>query len=97
MAPELLQSKPFTSKADVYAFGIVLNEMLTRRSPFSGLGPERVSELVLDGKRPDVPSTVPRSLEKIIVQCWAQEPQHRPSFAELLEQLQRLHATQQSA
>jgi len=34
MAPELLMGKPFNEKVDVYAFGIVLWEILTRENPF---------------------------------------------------------------
>jgi serine/threonine protein kinase len=37
MAPELLQAgKPYSSKVDVYAFGVMLNEMLARIPPWSG-------------------------------------------------------------
>jgi serine/threonine protein kinase len=38
MAPELLQAgKPYSSKVDVYAFGVMLNEMLARSPPWSGM------------------------------------------------------------
>jgi serine/threonine protein kinase len=94
MAPELLQSRPFTSKADVYAFGVVFNEMLARRPPFAGLCPERISELVVNGKRPDVPSTIPVPLMQTIVKCWAQEPQDRPDFAELWQLLHNVQPPQ---
>jgi serine/threonine protein kinase len=38
MAPELLQAgKPYSSKVDVYAFGVMLNEMLARSPPWPGM------------------------------------------------------------
>jgi serine/threonine protein kinase len=36
MAPELFQGSSYNSKVDVYAFGVMLNEMLGRRVPFAG-------------------------------------------------------------
>jgi serine/threonine protein kinase len=38
MAPELLQAgKPYSAKVDVYAFSVMLNEMLARSPPWSGM------------------------------------------------------------
>lgn len=38
MAPELLQpGKPYSAKVDVYAFGVMLNEMLGRSPPWAGM------------------------------------------------------------
>lgn len=38
MAPELLApGKPYSSKVDVYAFGVMLNEMLCRSPPWAGM------------------------------------------------------------
>lgn len=42
-APEiLLQSMPYTDKADVYSFGMVLWELLTHEAPFSGMHPLQI-------------------------------------------------------
>jgi len=39
MAPEVMAAEIFNEKADVYSFGIVLWEILTRREPFEGVFP----------------------------------------------------------
>lgn len=39
MAPEVIRHEPYSTKADVYSFGIVLWEMITKDQPFRGLTP----------------------------------------------------------
>jgi len=36
MAPEVLNNKPYTYKADVYSFGIVMYEIICRETPYKG-------------------------------------------------------------
>ena len=36
VAPEVLSGKEFTEKADIYGFGVIMSEMLTRQRPFYG-------------------------------------------------------------
>lgn len=90
MAPELLQGGAYTDKVDVYAFGILFNELLTRKVPYCGIEASRISDLVLAGQRPDIPTTVPRPVASIIQACWDKQSMSRPSFAVLLDQLQAL-------
>lgn len=87
MAPELLQGKSYNEKVDVYAFGVMLNEMLARRIPYDGLTVVDIREKVLSGGRPDVSLSCPRPLADIIKACWDQDPKKRPSFQKLIDQL----------
>eukprot|EP00775_Hariotina_reticulata_P007364 gene7364-7575_t len=91
MAPELLQlGKPYSSKVDIYAFGIMLNEMLSRSPPWSGMAAPDVKRQVLAGQRPLIDLSCPKPLQDLVSSCWAQEPDARPDANVILEQLQLL-------
>lgn len=93
MAPELLSGGYFTDKVDVYAFGILLNEMLCRRPPFSGIETQRVSTLVQRGDRPDIAMSIPAELKSLIQTCWNAEASSRPDFKCIQAQLEGIQAT----
>ena len=56
MAPEILNNKPYSFKADVYSFAIVIWEVLARVTPFNTLNsPHAIMKFVsLDDGRPDL-------------------------------------------
>jgi serine/threonine protein kinase len=54
MAPEVLAGKPYTIKADIYSYAIVLWEIITRRKPYEDMDPRRIMHLVLNlNQRPE--------------------------------------------
>lgn len=83
MAPEQLTSDCYDSKVDVYAFGMVLFEMLTGEIPFAGLNPAQVIHTVCERhKRPQLPSSKykNKSICALIQKCWDAAPKKRPTF-----------------
>lgn len=72
MPPELLLNKPFNRSVDVYMFGIVLNELLTREIPFAQLDLNEVRRRIISGERPALPSHCGAStrLGGLIMRCW---------------------------
>jgi hypothetical protein len=85
-APELWDEGPVTEKADVFAFGVILYEILISGHMFS----DDVSELEVMrrmsmGTRPVLEEEFSELGGIIIEQCWAVNPQERPSFADILE------------
>lgn len=87
MAPELLEGKPYNTKVDVYAFGVMLNEMLSRQVPFAGITPAEVKQQVLTGQRPHMELSYPKNLADFIKLCWHADQAVRPSMEAAIEQL----------
>ncbi|ETN58644.1 retinal guanylate cyclase [Anopheles darlingi] len=101
-APEALRdSKAYprggTQAADVYAFGIIMQEVVVRGEPYCmlSLSPE---EIIAKIKKP--PPLIRPSVSKgaappeainIMRQCWAENPEMRPDFAAICERFKQLN------
>lgn len=91
MAVEVLANKPYSEKADVFSFGVLLWEIVARKLPYFGMQPMQVGMAVLNqGLRPTIPKECPPSLAKLMRSCWDSDPSRRPSFSELVPTLEAL-------
>uniref|UniRef100_A0A8C4KQ91 Tyrosine-protein kinase n=3 Tax=Casuariiformes TaxID=8784 RepID=A0A8C4KQ91_DRONO len=80
-APEAALYGRFTIKSDVWSFGILLTELVTKgRVPYPGMNNREVLEQVERGYRMQCPGSCPPSLHDAMVQCWRREPEERPTF-----------------
>uniref|UniRef100_A0A8C6VJP0 Tyrosine-protein kinase n=1 Tax=Naja naja TaxID=35670 RepID=A0A8C6VJP0_NAJNA len=80
-APEAALYGKFTIKSDVWSFGILLTELVTKgRVPYPGMNNREVLEQVERGYRMPCPGNCPPSLHDLMVQCWRKEPEERPTF-----------------
>jgi serine/threonine protein kinase len=81
MAPEQMEGRDVDARADIYALGVVLYEMLTAEVPFEGAQLVEVITAVLKNKAAP-PSTrvatVPAWLDRIVLSCLDRDPMHRP-------------------
>uniref|UniRef100_A0A0X3PZ74 receptor protein-tyrosine kinase n=1 Tax=Schistocephalus solidus TaxID=70667 RepID=A0A0X3PZ74_SCHSO len=91
MAPEALLEAYFTSKSDVWSYGVVLWEIATFAAlPFSGLSHEEVISLVTSGGhlgKQGWPPRFPPVLLHIMSLCWRTDKCLRPSFGDILHLL----------
>uniref|UniRef100_A0A7N4V2S1 Tyrosine-protein kinase n=1 Tax=Sarcophilus harrisii TaxID=9305 RepID=A0A7N4V2S1_SARHA len=80
-APEAALFGRFTIKSDVWSFGILLTELITKgRVPYPGMNNREVLEQVERGYRMQCPPGCPPSLYEIMEQCWRQVAEERPTF-----------------
>ncbi|NXM44074.1 RON protein, partial [Gymnorhina tibicen] len=94
MALESLQTQKFTTKSDVWSFGVLMWELLTRgASPYAGVDPYDMARYLLRGRRLPQPSHCPDTLYRVMLSCWAPAPEDRPSFTGLVGELERVLAT----
>jgi serine/threonine protein kinase len=81
MSPELFLSGHVSKASDVYAFGILLYEILTGKRAYAGVPiPLLPHEVARQGLRPSWPRNLPpgcRDLQSLAEACWAQQPQDR--------------------
>jgi hypothetical protein len=86
MAPEMLSSDGgYDARVDVYAYGVVLWEILTGKVPFAGLNPAAISlQVVTKDARPALPPAGNGEMRALIEACWDRDPEHRPSFDEIV-------------
>ncbi|KAL0589680.1 hypothetical protein ABG067_002229 [Albugo candida] len=94
MAPEVIRHEPYSSKADVYSFGIVLWEMIAKDQPFRGMTPIQAAFAVARQRaRPALPKHTPAKLAEFVEYCWHQDPQRRPTFSDILEAIPIIKST----
>ncbi|XP_054037999.1 megakaryocyte-associated tyrosine-protein kinase isoform X2 [Rissa tridactyla] len=89
-APEALKHNKFSSKSDVWSYGILLWETFSfGRAPYPKLSLKEVTELLEEGYRMEPPEGCPPAVYVLMKSCWELEPGKRPSFKKLTEKLQK--------
>uniref|UniRef100_A0A3B4FKW0 Tyrosine-protein kinase n=1 Tax=Pundamilia nyererei TaxID=303518 RepID=A0A3B4FKW0_9CICH len=89
-APEALKKEKFSTKSDVWSYGILLWEIFSYgRQPYPKMSLQEVKDKVEQGYRMEAPEDCPPSVYSLMRVCWEQEPRKRPGFHKLREKLDR--------
>jgi serine/threonine protein kinase len=91
LAPESFSTNTFTTKSDVWSFGVLLWEVMSyARAPFGAFKASEIATEVLSGKRLERSPGCPQELFDCMNQCWHHVPGSRPGFAAIRGSLNML-------
>ncbi|XP_069480605.1 tyrosine-protein kinase CSK isoform X2 [Ambystoma mexicanum] len=92
-SPEALREKNFSTKSDVWSFGILLWEIYSfGRVPYPRIPLKDVVPRVEKGYKMEAPDGCPPVVYEVMKQCWILDPNLRPTFRKLREQLEHIKA-----
>jgi serine/threonine protein kinase len=91
LAPECYDGA-FLPASDVFAFALILFEIVADRPAFpEDLRLAQIAYMVAnEGHRPEIPDSVPPRTRELIEECWAADPNDRPTFEEIVEWLVKI-------
>uniref|UniRef100_A0A8C5K3Y8 Vascular endothelial growth factor receptor 1 n=1 Tax=Jaculus jaculus TaxID=51337 RepID=A0A8C5K3Y8_JACJA len=89
MAPESIFDKIYSTKSDVWSYGVLLWEIFSLGgSPYPGVQmDEDFCSRLKGGMRMRAPEYATPEIYQIMLDCWHRDPKERPRFAELVERL----------
>ncbi|CAC5382982.1 MET [Mytilus coruscus] len=91
MAPECLEKGHYSSQSDVWSFGVVLWELMTRGvNPYPEVDNWDVLRYIKKGRRMPQPPFCPDILYKMMSKCWSFNPNDRPKFSELVHEINEM-------
>jgi serine/threonine protein kinase len=83
-APELLENKPYTENADIYSFGIMIWEMISRKNAVPNL---------MNGNGQAIFDQFPAAFENLIKLCCDKNPGARPKSQDIINYLENIKQT----
>ncbi|KAJ8255147.1 hypothetical protein GJAV_G00201480 [Gymnothorax javanicus] len=89
--PEVLLYCRFSSKSDIWAFGVLMWEVYTLgRMPYERLNNTEIVQKISSGLRLYRPQLANEPIYSIMTTCWCDKPEERPSFQDLVVRIQDL-------
>jgi serine/threonine protein kinase len=93
VAPEVLCGSQYTKAADIYSFGIIMNEFISEEIPYSDIPYDYVLTVnIFQGLRPKISEDTPKLLADLIMKCWDAKAENRPTAKELYQILKKWYS-----
>ncbi|KAL4001836.1 Protein tyrosine kinase family protein [Acanthocheilonema viteae] len=89
LAPETMQNRIYSTKTDVWSYGIMVYS--EGCEPYPSLSNIQTrAKIIVQNYRMDMPQGTPPEVTLLVSKCWAKNPIDRPSFAKICDELKGL-------
>ena len=85
LSPEIITGKPYDSKSDIWALGVLLYELMTFEMPFNAVSLPLLSIKINRGVYQPPPGIYSSEIKDLLKKCLTLEPEKRPSIDEILK------------
>ena len=85
LSPEIINSKPYDLKSDIWALGVLLYEMMTFKMPFNAHSLPSLSLKIIRGYYQPPPSSYSKELIDLVGRCLNLDPKKRPNAESILK------------
>ncbi|GBC01626.1 hypothetical protein RclHR1_04270004 [Rhizophagus clarus] len=90
IAPEILYGRPYTKAANIYSFGVMMNEIFSEEIPYNDIPYDKLLAVkVCKGLRPKISEDIPKFFANLIIKCWDAVIENRPTIKELYQALKK--------
>jgi len=91
-APEVIREERYTTKADVFSFGVIIYELISRKVPYANMGPLTAArQVAYENLRPRFPDGCDPAYIELAEKCWDMEAQVRPTFPQIVSILSAMN------
>ncbi|XP_027884685.1 tyrosine-protein kinase ZAP-70 [Xiphophorus couchianus] len=91
-APECINFHKFSSKSDVWSFGVTMWEAFTYGGkPYKKMKGQEVTAFINNGGRMERPPACPERMYTLMRECWTQSHEDRPDFKKVEESMRTYH------
>lgn len=80
LSPEIIQSKPYSFKSDIWSLGVLLYEMCALHPPFNAQSLHQLARKIIVGKYADIPPHFSQGVKSILEAMLNVEPEKRPNI-----------------
>ena len=95
MAPEVIKQNKYSTKCDVYSFGIIMWEIATRKKLYENMNQSQIIYKVCFEKgRPEMQEwdkyNAPKDYRELMEKCWEDDENKRPDFKEIIDDIKKI-------